>query len=106
MARAVAVARWRQIHFPHNFSEIERRLQEIYPNSRDSREYRCNVIRGFFSPILGAITYSPWNLPAIEGQMDGSKLARHELEFESMPTRQFPFTPEKWADQKELRDDL
>ena len=100
VAHAVVLAAWRRIHFPHDFSEIEPRLQEIYPNSRDARNYRRNVIRGFFSPILGAMTSDPWNLPAVEGQMDGSRLVLNELEFESLPTRQFPFAPDKWADNK------
>ena len=97
VAHELVLSIWQRIHFPYDFSAIKSRLQEIYPNSRDARKYKRNVIRGFFAPMLGVTTSNPWNLPAIEGEMDGSRLARNELGFESLPTRQFPFEPKRWA---------
>jgi hypothetical protein len=103
LAHALILATWRRIRFPHDFSEIEPRLQEIYPNSSDARKYKRSVIRGYFSPIGAMTTSHPWNLPAVEGEMDGSQLGRNELEFKSLPTRQFPFAPDKWEDYKAMK---
>ena len=88
--------------FPYDFSEIACQITSIYPNDKDARRYRHSVVEGFYSPIFGAMTPDPRHLPYTEGRVDGSKLHRNEIEFNSLPTRDIVFDPDRWMDNKTI----
>ena len=46
---------------------------------------------GYFEPVVIATTPDSRELPTVLGRMDGSKLARNEIDFSDLPTREVVF---------------